>query len=204
MGLLDKGFVSLGKADDNKNWYNTFDTFLKLVEEDKELYDLLISNKHNILNLPDLYLDTTNLITNRNSIIHPDINHADTLKLYEDSYFSLVSETYFFENTGRAFTEKTFKPIAYTHPFILMGDPYSLVLLKQLGYKTFHPFIDESYDNEPNSVARLKMILHEVDRLSNLTELELFEFIDGVREITIHNYDVLVNKPKFTHAHKTL
>lgn len=204
MNLLDKGFVSLGKADDNLNWNNTFDTFSKLIEEDQEMYSLLINNKDSILNIPDLYLDTTNLITNRNMIVHPDINHNDTLKLYEDSYFSVVTETNFFGRIGKHLTEKAFKPIAYRHPFILMSDQHTLALFRKLGYKTFHPFIDESYDNEPNDTKRLKMILNEVNRLCNLSEPELFEFIDNVKEITKFNYELLINKPKFTHCHKML
>jgi hypothetical protein len=46
------------------------------------------------------------------------------------------------------------------------------------------------------------MILSEVKRLSNFSETELFEFIDNVKEITIHNHNTLINKPKFTHVHK--
>ena len=203
MNLLDKGFVSLGLSDDNLNWARTFDVFLKLIE-DKELYSLLLNKKEEILKLPELHLDTTDLISNRLDLTYENINHNDTIKLYEDSYFSLVSETNFFGRTGRFLTEKTFKPIAYKHPFILLCDPYSLKLLKQLGYKTFHPFIDESYDNEPNDTKRMKMILNEVNRLSNLSKSELFEFIDNVKEITNHNYNVLVNKQKFTHCHKML
>lgn len=203
MNLLDKGFVSLGLSDDNLNWARTFDVFLKLIE-DKELYSLLLNKKEEILKLPELHLDTTDLISDRLDLTYENINHNDTIKLYEDSYFSLVSETNFFGRTGRFLTEKTFKPIAYKHPFILLCDPYSLKLLKQLGYKTFHPFIDESYDNEPNDTKRMKMILNEVNRLSNLSKSELFEFIDNVKEITNHNYNVLVNKQKFTHCHKML
>jgi len=197
MNLLDKGFVSLGKSDDDLNWTNTFDDILKLVSEDEELFSLLTDNKTKIVNLPELYLDTTDLITNP---IYT--SYADTIKLYEDSYFSIVSETCFFENVGRAFTEKTFKPILYKHPFILIAHPNSLELLRSLGYRTFHPFIDESYDSETNNTKRLKMILSEVKRLSNFSETELFEFIDNVKEITIHNHNTLINKPKFTHIHK--
>ena len=204
MNLLDKGFVSLGKADDNLNWNNTFDTFSKLIEDDSDLYSLLNDKKNNILNLPHLYLDTDNLVTNRFSVIQPDIDQSNTIKLYEDSYFSVVGETNFFGHTGRFLTEKTFKPIAYKHPFILLCDAYSLVLLKKLGYKTFHPFIDESYDNEPNDTKRLKMILNEVNRLCNLSEPELFEFIDNAKEITKYNYELLMSKPKFTHCYKIL
>jgi hypothetical protein len=197
MNLLDKGFVSLGKSDDDLNWTNTFDDILKLVSEDEELFSLLTDNKTKIVNLPELYLDTTDLITNP---IYT--SYADTIKLYENSYFSIVSETCFFENVGRAFTEKTFKPILYKHPFILIAHPNSLELLRSLGYRTFHPFIDESYDSETNNTKRLKMILSEVKRLSNFSETELFEFIDNVKEITIHNHNTLINKPKFTHVHK--
>jgi hypothetical protein len=202
MNLLDKGFVSLGKADDNLNWNNTFDIILQLLSEDQELYSLLSTNKTKITTLPKMYLDTTDLVSDRFSITYEDINHESTIQLYENSYFSIASETYFFENIGRTFTEKTFKPILYKHPFILMSNPNSLVLLKELGYRTFHPFIDERYDNETNNVKRLKMILDEVNRLSNFSEDELFEFIDNVREITIHNHNLLINKPKFTHVYK--
>jgi len=195
MNLLGKGFVSLGKADDSLNWNNTFDTILKLVSEDQELYSLLSTNKTKITTLPEMYLDTTDLISNRLRVTYENINHKSTIQLYENSYFSIASETYFFENIGRTFTEKTFKPILYKHPFILMSNPNSLTLLKQLGYKTFHPFIDERYDNETNNVKRLKMILDEVNRLSNFSEDELFKFIDNVREITIHNHNLLLNKP---------
>ena len=204
MNLLNKGFVSLGKSSDGNNWNTTFDAILKLIEEDNELYSLLLTNKNNILNLPELYLDTTNLISGRCDVIHSDINHTETIKLYENSYFSVVSETNFFGHTGRFLSEKTFKPILYKHPFILLCDPYSLTLLRKLGYKTFHPFIDESYDNESNDVRRLKMILNEVNRLSNLTEIEIFEFIDNVKEITIHNHNIFISKTKFNYSAKIL
>lgn len=201
MKLLDKGFVSLGRSDDNLNWTNTFDSILKLVSEDSELHSLLHNNKDDLINLTDLYLDINELVSNP-VFTHEKINHVDTVKLYEDSYFSIVTETNFFGHTGRFLSEKTFKPMLYKHPFILLCDPYSLPLLKQIGYKTFHPYIDESYDNEPNDVKRLKMILNEVNRLCNLTELELFEFIDKVKEITIYNHNLLINKPNFSHVHK--
>lgn len=204
MNLLDKGFVSLGQSDDNLNWSNTFDNILKLIEEDVGMYSLLLKNKEKLFKLPNLYLDTNDLVSDRLSISSQNINHNDTIKLYENSYFSIVSETYFFQQIGRTFTEKIFKPILYKHPFILMSNPYSLSLLRKIGYKTFHPYIDESYDNEPNHTKRLKMILQEVDRLSNLSESELFTFIDNVRDITIHNHNTLINKPKFTHVHKIL
>ena len=44
-------------------------------------------------------------------------------------------------------TEKTYRNIKYKKPFIIMGQHISLASLHKLGYKTFHPLIDESYDS---------------------------------------------------------
>jgi hypothetical protein len=202
MNLLDKGLVSLGRADDYLNWHSVFDKISNLLKEDDDLYKLFVSNKESICNLPDMYLDTTDLFTPRHKIILPDVSYEDTLKLYQNTYFSVTSETFFFDGPGRFFSEKTFKPFAFMHPFILMSQPNSLEILHQLGYKTFHPFIDESYDTEKNDVVRLKMILKEVERLSNLSDDEIGKFIDMVKPITSYNFLNLVRKKNNEYIHK--
>jgi hypothetical protein len=202
MNLLDKGFVSLGRADDHLNWSNMFDDISNLLKKDEDLYNLFITNKESICNIPDMYLDTTDLVSPRHRIVLPDVSYNDTLKLYQNTYFSVASETFFFNGPGRFFSEKTFKPIAFMHPFILMSQPNSLELLRTLGYKTFHPFIDESYDTETDDVVRLKMILTEVKRLSNLTDDEIEHFIDMVKPITNYNFLNLVKKQNNQYIHK--
>lgn len=201
--LIDKGYVSLAAVtDDNLNWNTVFDVILNKLNHEKELYDSLISRKNDIVNLLNLYLDTTNLSVNRPRLIEDDIPFEVTKQLYENTYFSLVSETFFFDNDAVFFTEKTFKPIAFKHPFILISSPLQLDSLRELGYKTFHPFINESYDTELDDTKRLKLILKEVERLVNLTQNELFEFIDNVVPIVEHNYKVLLSKPHNGHLHK--
>ena len=202
MNLLDKGLVSLGRADDYLNWHSVFDNISNLLKEDEDLYKLFISNKESICKLPDMYLDTTDLFMPRHKISLPDVSYEDTLKLYQNTYFSVVSETFFFNGPGRFFSEKSFKPFAFMHPFILMSQPNSLEILHQLGYKTFHPFIDESYDKETNDVGRLKMILKEVERLSNLSDDEIEKFIDMVKPITNHNFLNLFKKQDNQYIHK--
>jgi hypothetical protein len=202
MNLLDKGLVSLGKTDDNLNWNTTFDTVARILSEDKELYDLFVSNKESICNLPEMYLDTTDLYSPRHRIILPDVPYTETLKLYQNTYFSIASETFFFSGPGRFFSEKTFKPFAFMHPFILMSQPNSLEILHKLGYKTFHPFIDESYDKETNDIVRLKMVLKEIERLCNLSDDELSTFIDMVKPITYHNFLNLTRKKDNQYIHR--
>lgn len=202
MNLLDKGLVSLGRADDYLNWHNVFDNISNLLKEDDDLYRLFVSNKESICNLPDMYLDTTDLLAPRHKIYSPDVSYKDTLKLYQNTYFSIASETFFFNGPGRFFSEKTFKPFAFMHPFILMSQPNSLEILHQLGYKTFHPFIDESYDTEKNDVTRLKMILNEVERLATFNDAEIETFIDMVKPITLHNFSNLVFRKDKKYIHK--
>ena len=203
--LIDKGYVSLAAdTDDNLNWNKVYDSIVTKIKDDKEFYKLIVDNKSKILSLPNFYLDTNNLSINRPRLIENDIPFEDTKKLYENTYFSLVSETFFFDSDSVFFTEKVFKPIVYKHPFVLISAPQQLSSLHKLGYKTFHPFINESYDKELDDVKRLRLIIEEVDRLSNLTEVELFEFIDNVKPIVEHNLNTLRSKPYYGHLHKLI
>ncbi len=123
---------------------------------------------------------------------------------YEDTYFSVITETLCvtgpeshsgFTGTGRILSEKTFKPIINKHPFILLGVPKSLQLLRDLGYKTFSPWIDESYDDEMDDAKRIFMVALEVKKLATLPDDKLAEFLIFAREIVNHNYTTLLLKP---------
>jgi hypothetical protein len=85
------------------------------------------------------------------------------------------------------------------HPFIIVSLPRSLEVLKDLGYKTFSPWINESYDQEKNDLERMLMIVDEIKRLSNLPPTELEAFLIAAKEICSYNYNVLKNKTKFTY-----
>jgi hypothetical protein len=126
--------------------------------------------------------------------------------IYLDSYISLVSESIFFQirepedayvefPTGYL-SEKIWKPIGHSHPFILMAPSKSLEYLKRLGFQTFHPFIDESYDLENDDFTRLKMILDEVEKFSNKTKEEKDEFSKNVINILHHNQALFLNYSK--------
>ena len=66
-----------------------------------------------------------------------------------------------------------YKPIYAQQPFIVYGNPYSIKHLKELGFKTFDKWINEEYDNEPDSGKRCNMITDELVRLSEKTVEEL-------------------------------
>ena len=138
----------------------------------------------------------------------------DDHQYFENSYFSVVTETLFHHypvdpsaglqlqipNTfpGRFVSEKTFKCVAMKHPFIILG-PYKLLdFLKSRGYKTFSPYIDESYDNIENDDERLLAVCKEVKRLSELPEEQLIQFTEFAKPIVEYNEQVMRSVTNFT------
>lgn len=188
--LLDKGYISLSKSDDNIDWNSAYDHVLNLNHDNAEFTELWINNKHKIRSIPNMTLDFEDLTENKASL------DLTANIYYYNSYFSVVSETNFFQSIAPSvfFSEKTFKPIAFKHPFILVTVPNSLPMLRQLGYKTFSPYIDESYDMEINDGTRLLKIVDEINRLCSLKDKKLEEFIDNITPIVNHNYKVLLDK----------
>ena len=99
---------------------------------------------------------------------------------YDQTCFSMVLESIVDPpvNNTVFITEKTYKPIAFRHPFVIMGQPGSLKLLKSLGFETFENMFDESYDTEPDWLKRLDCLVNNVQQFNKqpydtLTEQKL-------------------------------
>lgn len=90
-----------------------------------------------------------------------------TPRWYDDTYFSLVSETVVSSNFDLHVTEKTFKPIAYYHPYMIWGQPGILKYLKSLGFETYENLFDESYDDVLDLDSRLKIIINNVKNFNS-------------------------------------
>jgi|TARA_R110001592_G_scaffold115946_1_gene316652 hypothetical protein len=61
-------------------------------------------------------------------------------------------------------SEKVHKPLAWAMPFIVLGPCRSLAHMKQLGFKTFEPYIDESYDLIDEPEARYQAVLSSIKK----------------------------------------
>jgi len=107
------------------------------------------------------------------------------------TWFSVVSEASFGDNEGQCFiSEKTFKPLVCYHPFIIFGNRNSLEHLRRMGYKTFHPYINETYDTLP-TWERLDAIIKEISRLKKMSNYELLNWYMGMKNILEHNAQVI-------------
>ena len=105
---------------------------------------------------------------------------------------SVVLETVFDERIH--LTEKTLRPIACGHPFILAAGPGSLKYLQSHGFKTFEPWIDESYDSVTDNIKRLNMIVSECTRIANLDKSSKISMIQEMQSTVEHNKQLFFSK----------
>jgi len=96
-------------------------------------------------------------------------------------------------------TEKTTRCLYTGKPFLLVGTQGQLNHLKDIGFKTFSPWIDESYNDEPDADRRFDLIQDEVRRISALDQNKLAELLHEVNLIADYNknnYTRLVDEYK--------
>lgn len=105
---------------------------------------------------------------------------------YSNCLMSVVLET-IFDNSKIHLTEKICRALACGHPFLLAAGPGSLQYLRDYGFKTFSALIDESYDDEPDSLLRLQKIIKVMTDIKSLTQDQKIKLKNQFKEITDHN-----------------
>lgn len=168
-GLMNNGMVSCGERLDANRMADEFLSF----------------------NQPHL-VDTTEPLEMLTPIeIDMDLvknNPANVIKRehYQRTFISLIAETHY--EDGILFrSEKIWKTIAAGHPFMVISCKGFLKSLKQLGYRTFDKWIDESYDEEDNWIKRIEMITDELKRLSELSIDQLSQIRDEMDKDISYN-----------------
>tara|TARA_B100001093_G_scaffold167453_1_gene160074 strand:+ start:3489 stop:4694 length:1206 start_codon:yes stop_codon:yes gene_type:complete len=129
---------------------------------------------------------------------HKNINP----EYFANAYFNYVVETHF-DNDTIFLTEKTFKPILNLQPFIIIGNPGSLRLLKDLGYKTFSEVIKEEYDTISNHKDRMSQLLKSSFDLCNLSHTHHMR-IQTILSQTLQFNQKLFLSPKVNRINKLL
>jgi len=105
---------------------------------------------------------------------------------YEKTFISLLTET--LVDDGTLFlSEKIWKPIMVGHPFLVYGNKGTLKYLKELGYKTFDKWIDESYDDIEDRELRCCKIVSELTKFSDMSNDELKEIREEMKEVCEFN-----------------
>ena len=104
------------------------------------------------------------------------------LDTYVDTYFSVVTETVH-EKPFSFRTEKIWKPIAIGHPWVCVANAGFNRDLRNLGFRTFHGIIDESFDNIADNYQRLHAVIHVIIELCKSPR----EFLEAARDVCKYN-----------------
>jgi len=123
------------------------------------------------------------------------------MKHYNDSKYSIISEAN--DTNNEIFmTEKIWKPIIAQQVFVVHGNHLYLQKLRELGFKSFNNYFDESYDLEPNKQKRIDKIVSLIKELKQKDWRDLYLQTKALRQ---HNYNLFFNKEKLQNEiNKTL
>jgi hypothetical protein len=166
--ILDLGLVSMNDYRDNRAFLENKLPDEQLLQEARSVLPLEIYGKSNAQYDDSYYI---------NRIVD---------QVYKDTWVSVVSEPIFADSDNALFiSEKTFKPIACMHPFIILGGKGSLQAMRDMGYKTFDGFINEDYDNL-STFDRIDAIIKEIKRIDAIEDK--LGWFESMREIIEHNY----------------
>lgn len=158
--------------------------------------DLSIDDHIEKLKLSKEYLDSLPWIYDIQDY-HPSITSLKTepeRKAYRDTYLNFVSETYFEHTTPNEYndfeldmTDKCTKPIVSMQPFILHAQPGALQYLKDIGFKTFDKWWDESYDLDKDHNLRYKKLLDLYRKFTKASHSELTEMLYEMYDVLDFN-----------------
>jgi hypothetical protein len=145
-------------------------------------------------------LDANDNVLNKWGDVTYDAIMSADIHLLIETHYDLF---YYVPTTDRVYsrnlapssiTEKTNKPVACQKPFIAFSTPYFLEDFRQLGFETFSPYINESYDREPDNYKRLNMIVEEIERITSLSADEYRTLVENCHSIAVRNQQKLLSK----------
>ena len=106
---------------------------------------------------------------------------------YARTFLTVVTESDFSPGDVRRVTEKVIKPLALGHPVVVVGNPGSLQLLRDYGFQTFSPWIDETYDLIDDRRERMRRVQGELRRLCSMSFDQLAGLRRSLEAVTDHN-----------------
>lgn len=131
--------------------------FENLPNIDQQIYDKLIADSPKILDH-----NIGKLVWNEENV---DVSYP--IEFYKTTMISIVSETWIDNqsNTAMFFTEKTFKPMLFNHPIIIIGQQGMNLYLEKLGFEPYHNFFNMKFDDIENNFDRINAIISELESL---------------------------------------
>ena len=192
MGLQDKGIISLGAKEVDIAFGGVWPDYISDFIEDKKQNEIVSDAVKKIKPLYPIDADSdidANWIYKDGERWGGAVGQWTNFShQYKRIYFNIVTESCYNEDCIYM-SEKIFKPISNLVPFIIVSTPFFLKKLREIGYKTFHPWINESYDEEVDNDKRFFMILDEIKRLCSMTKEEIHKWYYEMEDILLYNQE---------------
>ena len=130
--------------------------------------------------------------------VHPyperGMDQTIMLRQYEDTKYSMLSESTDV-NTEVFMTERIWKSIITEHVFVVHGNYLYLQKLREMGFKTFSKYFDESYDLEQDQNKRVKKIASTCRDLLNKNWQDIYLQTKSLRQ---HNKEIFFEKSRLS------
>jgi hypothetical protein len=120
-------------------------------------------------------------------------HHNVNPELYTQSYFQIVIETHFDadQSNGTFITEKTWKPIKFGQPFVVVAPAGTLATLRTAGYRVFDSVLDNTYDTIENNTDRWIAVR---DLLINIKTQGAKHLFEKCRDDVLHNQQMFKDR----------
>jgi len=134
------------------------------------------------------YINTTKILDGN------FVSQYISMPIMDASWYSVVGET-ICNNDCFFLTEKTAKPLMAGRPLIMLSGKHTLKHLRDIGFRTFSPVIDESYDEIDDENERISTAFKSFQALVKLDPLDVYKQLGDVLE---HNQKIMHNKKALT------
>ena len=126
---------------------------------------------------------------------HGWISQLVPTNIYNSAYISIIAETEVMTLPDTFFiSEKIARPLLVGHPFVIFGCAGYLQCLRNSGFQTFSPWIDETYDLVEDTDKRVSAIVDSVKQFAQLNDLQRQQACAKMQPAVEHNRQLVKNR----------
>jgi hypothetical protein len=105
------------------------------------------------------------------------------------TFASLVTETEMSSGNVRRISEKSIKSLGLGHPTVILGNPGSLQIARDLGFDDWSSAIDASYDLVTDPGERLLRVMQELLRIESEIRVDPARWLKSARDAGQSNFE---------------
>jgi hypothetical protein len=125
-------------------------------------------------------------------------------RVYERTFFSLVTESDFTEPGIARVTEKTVKAFCMGHPAMILGNAHSIGIIKDLGFQDWSDVFDRTSETIAAPAARFESVFTQVLGQARRINVDPQAWLDAVRDVSAHNHDYATSGRFLAHYAETV